>query len=81
MSPSPLAETHLSDLGMPTLVLVGALDDPEFGAHADAVAAAVSESEKIVIDGSGHISTMEKPDDVNRALETFLAKHCSTCRN
>jgi pimeloyl-ACP methyl ester carboxylesterase len=75
MSPSPLPETHLSDLGMPTLVLVGALDDPEFRAHADAVAAAVPGSEKIVIEGSGHMSTMEKPDDVNRALEAFLAKH------
>ena len=74
MSPSPLPETHLSDLEMPTLVLVGALDDPEFRAHADAVAAAVSGSEKIVIEGSGHMSTMEKPDDVNRALEAFLAK-------
>lgn len=74
-APDPLAETHLSDLKMPTLVLVGALDDPEFVGHADFIAGEVSGSEKLVIDGSGHMSTMEKPDDVNQALKKFLAKH------
>jgi pimeloyl-ACP methyl ester carboxylesterase len=60
---------------MPTLVLVGALDDPEFVAHADFIAGEVSGSKKIGIDGSGHMSTMEKPDDMNQALKEFLAKH------
>jgi 3-oxoadipate enol-lactonase len=75
MSPSPLAETRLGDLKMPMLVIVGDLDDPEFVAHADFIAGAVSGSEKVVIEGSGHMSTMEKPDEVNQALEAFLAKH------
>lgn len=73
--PTPLAETHLGDLKMPTLVIVGDLDDPEFVAHADVIAGAVGGSEKVVIEGSGHMSTMEKPDEVNQALEAFLAKH------
>lgn len=74
-SPSPLAETRLGELEMPTLVVVGALEDPEFIAHAGFITDAVAGAEKAVIDGAGHMSNMEKPDDVNRALEAFLSKH------
>jgi hypothetical protein len=73
-SPAPLAETRLGELSAPTLVIVGDLDDPEFVAHADTVAAAIPGAEKVVIAGAGHMSVMEKPDEANRALEAFLAK-------
>ena len=73
--PSPLAETRLGEIGVPTLVLVGDLDDPEFRAHADELATGIPDAEKVVIAGSGHMSTMEKPEEVDRALGAFLAKH------
>jgi len=71
--PSPLAETRLGELKISTLVVVGEHEEPEFAAHADKIAKAVGGATKVVIPGSGHVSTMEKPDDVNRALTAFLA--------
>lgn len=74
-APSPLSETRLGEIGVPSLVLVGELDDPEFRAHADELADGIPGAEKVVIAGSGHMSTMEKPEEVDKALGSFLAKH------
>jgi pimeloyl-ACP methyl ester carboxylesterase len=72
-SPSPRAETRLAAIAVPTLVIVGDLDDPEFVQHADFVAHNVPGAKKIVVAGAGHLSSMEKPEEVNSALLDFLA--------
>ena len=74
-TPAPLAETRLSEIAVPTLVVVGDLDDPEFVEHADTLATTVPGAQKLVIEGAGHMSPMEKPDEVNAALNAWSTAH------
>ncbi len=58
---------------MPTLVIVGALDQPDILAITDLLAERVGLGRKVVIQGATHMVTMEKPDGVNRMVRGFLA--------
>lgn len=70
--PAPLAETRLGEIAVPTLVLVGDRDDPEFRDHAAFLATTIPGAEKHDIPGAGHMSAMEAPDAVTSELRTFL---------
>ena len=69
----PLAITRLTTIRAPTLVIVGSREIPEATALANKIAAEIPGAKKVVIPGAGHMSNMEKPAEVNRALADFLA--------
>jgi pimeloyl-ACP methyl ester carboxylesterase len=63
----------LPSIGVPTLVLVGredALTPPELSRE---IAAGIPGARLEVVPDCGHLSTMERPEAVNRALRSWLA--------
>lgn len=64
----------LADLDLPTLVLVGAEDVLTPLAMAREMAHAIPGATLVVIEGSGHLSTLEQPDAVSTALGEWLAR-------
>lgn len=63
----------LPEIRVPTLVLVGALDQPFLGAT-DYMAGKIPGATRVVIDGAGHASNIDKPREFNAAVTEFLAK-------
>ncbi|TVR09741.1 MAG: alpha/beta fold hydrolase [Salinarimonadaceae bacterium] len=64
---------RLSEIAVPTLVLVGA-DDRLTPPHlAQEMAEAIGPATLGVVPDCGHLSTIERPESVNRALRAFLA--------
>jgi len=63
----------LPDIHVPTLVLVGALDEP-FLAATDYMAAKIPGATRVVIDGAGHASNIDRPREFNAAVTQFLAR-------
>jgi pimeloyl-ACP methyl ester carboxylesterase len=61
----------LSNIAVPTLVVVGALDTP-FLAAADYMAAKVPGAVKAVIPDAGHASNIDQPEAFNRIVLDFL---------
>jgi 3-oxoadipate enol-lactonase len=57
---------------IPTLILVGELDEPTPPARAQAMAEAIPGARCIVIPGVGHLSPVEGADQVTQALLAFL---------
>ena len=63
----------LAGIEVPTLVLTGALDvitPPEFAME---MAGKIGNSKLVILPGSGHLSTLEVPFDVNGQLRGWLA--------
>jgi pimeloyl-ACP methyl ester carboxylesterase len=63
----------LPEIRVPTLVLVGALDQPFLGAT-DYMAGKIPGATRVVIDGAGHASNIDRPREFNAAATEFLAK-------
>ena len=63
----------LAEIRVPTLVLVGALDQSFLGAT-DAMAGKIPGATRVVIDGAGHASNIDRPREFNAAVTEFLAK-------
>lgn len=63
----------LPRIGVPTLVLVGALDQPFLGAT-DYMATKIPGAQKVVLEGAGHASNIDKPRAFNAAVTTFLTR-------
>ena len=70
--PEPRAATRLADVRCPTLVLVGDRDVPDMLEIADLLAAGIPGARKVVIEGAGHLPSLERPDELNRLLLDFL---------
>jgi len=58
---------------VPTLVVVGELDALSPPSVALAMQKAIPRATLAVIAGAGHLSPIERPQQVNRAIEQFLA--------
>jgi pimeloyl-ACP methyl ester carboxylesterase len=56
---------------VPTLVIVGAQDEP-FRAAADYMAAKISGAQQVVIAGAGHAANLDQPEAFNAAVRQFL---------
>ncbi len=69
----PPAAQRLPEIKAPTLVLVGALDLPDFRRIADTLEADIPPARKVVLPGVGHMSNMEQPGEVNRIVLDFLS--------
>lgn len=64
---------RLSDIAVPTLVLVGADDRLTPPNLAQEMAEAIGPATLGVVPECGHLATIERPESVNRALRAFLA--------
>ena len=70
--PEPRAATRLGDVRCPTLVVVGDQDVSDTLEIADLLATSIPGARKAVIEGSGHLPSLERPDELNRLLLDFL---------
>ena len=64
----------LSEVKVPTLVLVGA-DDTNFLAAADYMAVTIPQAEKVVVPDAGHAANIDQPAIFNDAVIAFLSRH------
>jgi pimeloyl-ACP methyl ester carboxylesterase len=74
-----MAETDLSDLlphvAVPTLLLWGASDARSPLTVAAQFETAIPDTELVVIEGAGHMSNLERPEQVNAAVREFCRAH------
>lgn len=70
----PPAGTRLSEISVPTLVLVGAEDVPDMLRIADRLEQNLLRCEKIVMEGVAHLPNMEQPRMFDQIVLTFLAR-------
>lgn len=71
---APAAVQQLSNVHVPTLIVVGTLDDPEIQRAGDVLAAGIAGAQKAIIDNAAHIPSMEQPKEFNRLVLEFLDK-------
>lgn len=63
----------LGTIQCPTLVLTGREDAWSGPAQHEAMAAAIAGAKLVIVEHSGHMTTMEQPEAVNRAFVAWLA--------
>ena len=69
----PPATGRLSEVGAPTLVLIGNLDDVGTQAACRRLASEVAGARLEVFEGAAHLINLEQPDRFNRVVLDFLA--------
>ncbi len=75
MRDRPDSESLLPTLGdIPTLVVVGEADTVTPPEQAEAMARAIPGAQIAVIRGAGHLSPLERPDEVSRRLAQFVGE-------
>jgi 3-oxoadipate enol-lactonase len=72
MRDRPDMTEYLPSISMPTLVVVGESDAITPPAVAKSMADAIPQARLQVIRGAGHMTPMEQPQEVNRAIRGFL---------
>ena len=70
--PERTALMFLSEIRVPTLILVGEFDIPDVHAHAGAIDAGIANSTRQIIPKSGHLIPIEQPGLFNAAVVDFL---------
>lgn len=68
----PPARTRLTEIRVPTLVIVGKRDLADFHAIADILMAGIAGAEKVEMSNVGHMCNMEDPATFNQLLREFL---------
>ncbi|HEY3929931.1 MAG TPA: alpha/beta hydrolase [Candidatus Koribacter sp.] len=66
---------RLGEIHVPTLILVGDADIPDVHAHAGAIEAGIPNSRRVVVEGTGHLMYLEKPDEFSRIVVPFLEEN------
>jgi 3-oxoadipate enol-lactonase len=75
MRDRPDSESLLSTLGdIPTLIVVGEADTVTPPEEAEAMVRAIPGAQLAVIRGAGHLSPLERPDEVSRRLAEFVGE-------
>lgn len=69
----PDSRPGLTQIRVPTLVLCGRQDLATPVEHAREIAADIPNARLVVVEACGHLSTLEQPEAVNRALRQWLA--------
>jgi pimeloyl-ACP methyl ester carboxylesterase len=69
---TPPAITRLSEIQVPTLIISGDQDVPEFVEVSDLIAAGISGAKKVLIHGVAHLPSLEQPQSFNRTVLEFL---------
>ena len=62
----------LSEIKVPSLILVGEYDIPNVRAHAGVINAGIVNSKREIIPNSGHLIPIEQPALFNEAIMNFL---------
>ena len=79
LDPTPPQDPSLADaapsITAPALILVGERDLPGFHACADELAEKIPGAEKKVIAGSGHLVSLEAPEEVTAVITEFLSNN------
>lgn len=68
----PPATERLAEIRVPTLVVVGALDQPFIAAAAERVEREIPGARRLVFADAAHMATMERPAEFLRAVRGFL---------
>ncbi len=68
----PSAAGRLSEIRVPTLIIVGDQDVELILAIADKLEEGIAGAKKVVIPGTAHHLNMEKPEEFNRVVIEFL---------
>lgn len=69
-----VAVKFLSEIKVPTLILVGEYDIPDVHAHAGVINAGITNSKREIIPQSGHLIPIEQPELFNKAVISFINK-------
>jgi pimeloyl-ACP methyl ester carboxylesterase len=72
--PVKIAVKCLSEIKVPTLILVGEYDIPDVHAHAGAINAGIQNSKREIIPKSGHLIPVEQPGLFNESVLNFSGK-------
>jgi 3-oxoadipate enol-lactonase len=72
MRDRPDQSPYLASINVPTLIIVGDVDAITPPPVAQKMQQAIPKSELVIIKGSGHMSTMEQPAQVNQAITRFM---------
>lgn len=70
----PPGATRLNEIRVPTLVIVGERDLPDFQRIADILAGGIGGARKVVMQGVGHMSNMENSGEFNAVVEAFFTE-------
>ena len=68
----PAAANRLSEIKVPTLVVVGDLDTPSTLACADFLGENIPNAKKVIMNGVAHLPNMEQPEEFNQIVLSFL---------
>lgn len=68
----PDAIDRLTELRIPTLVVAGERDLPDFLEVSNILTWGIHKARQVTLSGVGHLANMEAPEEFNRALITFL---------
>jgi pimeloyl-ACP methyl ester carboxylesterase len=63
---------RLSEIKVPTLIVVGESDIPDVHSHVGVIQAGIAESKRVVLPHGGHLVHIEVPDEFNRVVLEFL---------
>jgi 2-hydroxy-6-oxonona-2,4-dienedioate hydrolase len=69
----PPAAKRLSEIQVPTLLIVGQYDTPYLIAAADFMAANIAGAQKVMMP-TAHVPSMERPEELNQQVRTFLGQ-------
>jgi tetratricopeptide (TPR) repeat protein len=72
LPPQRPALPNLSEIKVPTLVVVGEYDIPDVHAHAGAIAVGISGAQRVILSDCGHLVPLEKPEALAEAITTFF---------
>jgi 3-oxoadipate enol-lactonase len=70
--PTRPAVARLSEIHVPTLILVGDQDIPDVHAHAGVIENGIWNSRRVVVEDAGHLMYLEKPDEFGHIVLMFL---------
>jgi pimeloyl-ACP methyl ester carboxylesterase len=71
----PSESERLGEVNVPTLVLTGDEDVPDIHRIADRLAAGIPGAERATMAGAAHLPSLERPDEFDRIVLAFLARH------
>jgi 3-oxoadipate enol-lactonase len=71
----PPASRRLGEVDVPTLVVTGDEDVRDIHEIADKLATEIPGAERATIAGSGHLPSLERPDEFDAVVLAFLRKH------
>ncbi|TAF63459.1 MAG: alpha/beta hydrolase [Cytophagales bacterium] len=66
---------ELKNIQLPTLIIVGDQDVATVPAKSERIKSQIPQAQLVIIEGAGHSSSIEEPEQVNKAIESFLNQH------